>query len=181
MESLTQAIKVLHAEYLVPHILITSVQLPSIGNGSSLAAVGSTITSSNKARIFKVEVPLLEAFFSGTGDIFAALMVVRLREAVSNVEGLGQKDAWISGDEVAAVDLPLAKAAELVLASMQELLSKTKNTRDTVLKKLEDVDSQSLDFHLQKTRSAEVNLVRYVNCLKHPTATFAAKRVEFEA
>jgi len=61
--------------------------------------------------------------------MFAALMVVRLREAVSTVEGLSDKGSWVSNDEVEAPNLPLARATEKVLASMHNVLLKTKQKK----------------------------------------------------
>ncbi|KAI9745211.1 MAG: putative pyridoxal kinase [Claussenomyces sp. TS43310] len=181
MNSLGQAIKALHAEYLIPHILITSVSFPAVGSTPSLSVVGSTITSENTARIFRIEVPLLDAYFSGTGDMLAALMVVRLREAVSNIDGLGQKDAWISPDDVEAVELPLAKAAEMALASMQEVLVKTKESRDRLFERIGDEDNESKAYHLKKTRAAEVNIVRNVTCLRNPSVKYTATKLDTEA
>ncbi len=58
--------------------------------------------------------------------MFAALMLVRFREAVSNTDGLMETAAWVSGDEVEALDLPLARATEKVLASRKEVLEGTR-------------------------------------------------------
>lgn len=58
--------------------------------------------------------------------MFSALMLVRMREAVYNTEGdLTERESWLSEDSVDALDLPLAKAAEKVLGSMHEVLTKT--------------------------------------------------------
>lgn len=58
--------------------------------------------------------------------MFSALMLVRMREAVYNTPGdLTERESWLSDDSVDALDLPLAKAAEKVLGSMHEVLTKT--------------------------------------------------------
>src|SRR5438477_8923301 len=108
MHSLAQAIGVLHITYHVPHILITSVSFPAPGATLSFSVIGSTMTSTGEARIFQVEVPKIDCYFSGTGDMFAALILVRLREAVSKTPGLANTAAWLSPDDVEATDLPLA-------------------------------------------------------------------------
>src|SRR5882757_4191192 len=118
METLKLAITTLHEQYRIPHIMITSISLPSPGAEPFLSVVGSTMTSTATPRIFGVKIPAIDCFFSGTGDMFAALMLVRLREAVFETDGLSNKDAWISEDTVEATDLPLARATEKVLASM---------------------------------------------------------------
>jgi pyridoxine kinase len=181
MTSLTEAIKALHTNFRTPHILITSVSLPCEGATPSLSVIGSTITSTAKPRIFEIKVPSLDCYFSGTGDMFGALMVVRLREAVNAVEGLSTTDAWVSGDEVAAVDLPLAKAAEKALASMQELLVRTKKKRDEDVAKMGEVkEGMEKIAHIRRTRAAEVHLVRNLDCLRNPTVLYTAEKVSFE-
>lgn len=189
MQTLTEAIAALHTKYRVPHIVITSVTLPTRSSTPSLFVIGSTMTSTAKPRIFKIEVPAIDSFFSGTGDMFAALMVVRLREAVSVIPGLVQTGAWVSKDDVEASDLPLALAAEKALASMQEVLTRTKKSRDKELESyqrnsrandsgLQEDDKES---HLRITKASEVRLVRNMEHLRNPQLKFHAERVDFES
>ncbi|QSS56821.1 pyridoxine kinase [Histoplasma capsulatum var. duboisii H88] len=105
--NLVDAITSLHRTYNVPHIIITSVQLPSITSSTTsavssstateitdtLTIIGSTARSDGSPRLFKVEVPRLDCFFSGTGDMFAALTVARLREAVFAADADAEADA----------------------------------------------------------------------------------------
>jgi len=186
MQTLTEAIAALHTKYRVPHIAITSVRLP--WSTPSLFVIGSTMTSTAKPRIFKIEVPAIDSFFSGTGDMFAALMVVRLREAVSAIPGLAKTTAWISKDDVDATELPLALAAEKALSSMQEVLTRTKKSRDAELesykqkakaKGLELQDNKEL--HLRVTKASEVRLVRNMEHLRNPQLKFHAEKVDFES
>lgn len=187
MESLKEAITSIHEIYKVPHILITSVNLTAPGETPSLSVVGSTKTSLDKPRIFRVQVPSLDCFFCGTGDMLAALMVVRLREAVCAVEGLGQKESWVSGDEVSAADLPLARAVERALASMQEVLARTLVKRDQEIANWEakhaangagdDVDIEK-QRHLMRTKAAEVRLVRNLVYLKYPEVKYLAGKID---
>jgi pyridoxine kinase len=145
------------------------------------------MTSTAKPRIFKVEVPAVDCFFSGTGDMFAALMVVRLREAVTAVPGLGQTHAWLSKDDVEATELPLAMAAKKALASMQEVLIRTKKKRDEELESFQQkskardsgLQEDDKDSHLRITKAAEVRLVRNMECLRNPELKFHAEKVDF--
>ncbi|KAK1776800.1 Ribokinase-like protein [Copromyces sp. CBS 386.78] len=106
---------------------------PQEGGGQSqpprtktLSVVGSTMTSTRQPRAFQISFPTIDCYFSGTGDMFSALMLVRMREAVYNTPGdLTERESWLSDDSVDALDLPLAKAAEKVLGSMHEVLTKT--------------------------------------------------------
>ena len=109
--------------------------------------------------------------------MFAALTVVRLREAVTHA-GLGNVKSWRSPDEVRAVDLPLAKAAEKVLASMHAVLVKTKKARDEALEGMEGESEKVM--HLRKTKAAEVRLVRNLDDLRDPEVEFRAQGLEWE-
>jgi pyridoxine kinase len=189
MQTLTEAIAALHTKYRVPHIVITSVKLPAPALTPSLSVIGSTMTSTVKPRIFKVEVPAIDSFFSGTGDMFAALMVVRLREAVSAVPGLADTDAWISKDDVEGTGLPLALAAEKALASMQEVLTRTKKSRDEELESYQQkakarnlvLQEDDKESHLRIMKASEVRLVRNMEYLRNPLLKFHAEKVDFES
>ena len=183
METLKEAITKLHEQYRIPHILITSVSLPSLGAEPSLSVVGSTMTSTASPRIFRVKIPAIDCFFSGTGDMFAALMLVRLREAVFHTAELSNKDAWRSEDVIESTDLPLARATEKVLASMHYVLTKTKEKRDEAVEKYNSKvkgrgeEDDEKRFHLVKSKAAEVALVRNLKALQDPDVQFRAEQV----
>jgi pyridoxine kinase len=195
MESLGRAIQALHERYGVPHVVITSVSLTHPDHPiSSLSVVGSTMTSDRKARAFKIVFPAIDAYFSGTGDMFAALMVVRMREAVWNLstsdsaggrKPLTETTSWVSEDSVDVLDLPLARAAEKVLASMHAVLSKTCEAMDADMTKLREGmaagsenEEEAKKIHLLKSKAAELRLVRHLDCLRFPTVEFKAKKME---
>ncbi|CAG8953093.1 hypothetical protein HYFRA_00003288 [Hymenoscyphus fraxineus] len=186
MDSLKLAITTLHERYRIPHILITSISLPTPGVSDFLSVVGSSATTSSKPRMFSVKIPAIDCFFSGTGDMFAALMLVRLREAVNNVPGLKDEASWVSDDEVTATELPLAKACEKVLASMHAVLTKTKERRDEELEEYRKKtatlgtgvgDEDEKKLRLAKSKAAEVRLVRNVRALRDPIVEFKAENV----
>lgn len=205
--TMKQAITRLHQSHRVPHVLITSIRLPpsasttptqaheDLASRAKLSVVGSTATSDMTPRLFRITVPALPVFFSGTGDMFASLMVSRLRQAARDANVLN-KASWRSPDEVTAADLPLAKAAEKVLASMHAVLKDTaqhynaatkdmQEQRDTELNKgigeeaSEDKEAQS---HLRLTRAAEVRVVRNARVLREPPhlEDFKAQALEAE-
>lgn len=184
MDTLKQAITKLHEGYQIPHIMITSVAFPTPGATPSLSVVGSTMTSTATPRVFSVQIPAIDCFFSGTGDMFAALMLVRFREAVHNTPGLMETDAWRSADEIEATDLPLAKATEKVLASMHEVLTQTKIKRDEEMEKIlnkvggrPEVVEKEKEMRLARSKAAEVRLVRNLGCLRNPDVKFRAEKV----
>lgn len=188
MATLTRAIEVIHKTYRVPHIILTSVSLDtSDPEGTpepqtpTLSVIGSTMTSTQTPRAFKIRFPAIDAYFSGTGDMFAALMVVRMRQAVaeSSESGLGAREAWLSHDSVDALDLPLARAAEKVLASMHEVLGATCESMKAEVKKAEaeigGVDEKRM--HLARSKAAELRLVRHLGALREPRIAFKAQRM----
>jgi pyridoxine kinase len=182
METLKKAISTLHEQYRIPHIIITSISLPTPGATPLLSIVGSTITSDAKPRIFGIKIPAIDCYFSGTGDMFAALILVRFREAVYNTEGLMGKAAWVSDDDIDATELPLARAMEKVLASMHGVLAKTKEKRDEEMQKFDSRvkgrgEESEKRLKLARSKATEVRLVRNLPYLKHPEVKFRAENV----
>lgn len=143
--------------------------------------MGSSARADGSPRLFRIDVPAIDCFFSGTGDMFAALTVVRLREAVTDA-GLGSVTSWQSLDDVDAVELPLAKAAEKVLASMHAVLQATKQARDEAVERAGRSSGQSegneKDLHLLQTKAAEVRLVRNMPDLRRPRVQYRAKPLD---
>jgi pyridoxine kinase len=182
--SLQSAMERLHTRYHIPHVVITSVSFKRRSSlpYSSMAVIGSTMTSAYKSRPFRIRFPAIDAYFSGTGDMFAALMVVRMREAVARVPGLAQKEAWLSSDDVEATELPLAKAAEMVLASMHEVLTKTSEAMHEEMKqasaRMADKSNAlseaevAQEEQLLASRASELRLVRNLDSLRNPTQEF---------
>ncbi|KAI9669748.1 MAG: hypothetical protein M1831_007444 [Alyxoria varia] len=165
-QTLVQAITILHKDYHVPHVMVTSVRMvmSKTDEGSpqsdTLTVVGSSCRSDFTPRMFSIKVPALPIMFSGTGDMFAALTLVRLREAskafhvpldttvstdanpntspnqprsASSSRSLLNVQSWQPPDDVEAKDLPLARATERTLASMHAVLSRTAKARDIEL------------------------------------------------
>lgn len=190
----------IHTTYHVPHIVLTSVSLAdttttSASEDRTLSVIGSTMTSTHQPRAFTIRFPAIDAYFSGTGDMFAALMVVRMREAVSSssistnnnhssssettTTPLGERASWLSDDTVDALDLPLARAAEKVLASMHEVLGATCERMQADVRRAEAefgaADERRL--HLAKSKAAELRLVRHLGALREPKVLFKAEKL----
>jgi pyridoxine kinase len=193
LATMKQAITKLHQAHRTPHILITSIRLPptasntptgqdeDLSTSANLSVIGSTVTSDMKPRLFRVTVPALPVFFSGTGDMFASLMVSRLRQAAHDA-GVLTSQHWRSPDDVAGPDLPLAKAAEKVLASMHAVLKDTADHYFKAAERLKEEEGGELnegigaeaseekaaERHLKLTRAAEVRVTRNVKALVNP-------------
>ncbi len=175
----------------VRHVVVTSVRLKDSADVEGrLVVVGSSKKSDGGSRVWKVEVPVLDCFFSGTGDMFAALMVSRLREECEKQDLLGTA-GWMPGDEVNAVDTPLAKAAEKVLSSMQMILEKTMSARDKEMQRFgqspgasiggtegDQSSSEEMRKYLAMTKASEVRVVRNWRDLVEPEERYRAEAVE---
>jgi pyridoxine kinase len=147
----------------------------------NLTIIGSTATSDYKPRLFRIDTPQLPLFFSGTGDMFAALTIPRLIEAVHAAStpefNLHAKPSWRSPDDVPAEELPLAKACQKVLASMQAILTRTTSACQEKMaaydaraaKEGHGVDDEvSKKRHLALMNASEVTVPRYVNEMLDP-------------
>jgi pyridoxine kinase len=194
LKSMHAAIETLHAQYKIPHILITSIRLPTsasatpssleqdLSGAATLSVVGSSCTAGHKPRIFSITVPALPIFFSGTGDMFAALMVSRLQQEAASA-GLLKNASWQSPDGVEAEELPLAKAAEKVLASMHVVLKDTAVRYERVAEDLRREEEEGVKEgggdgrteeeretarHLRLTKAAEVRVVKNAEALREP-------------
>ena len=183
LPTLIEATTKLHKTHRIPHIIITSIHLDP--SSATISVVGSTARTDYTPRLFKIDVPSIDCFFSGTGDLFAALTVVRLREAISDA-GLGTTKSWVSPDEIEAIDLPLARAAEKVLGGMQTVLEKTKRAMDGILEgmggplgTLEKEKDGAKRLHLRRTKAAEVKVVRNLNDLRNPDVIYRAEALNF--
>ncbi|KIW14760.1 pyridoxal kinase [Exophiala spinifera] len=198
LTGVANAVRALHKTYGTSHVLVTSVTVGDANDGPNqtgniLTVVGSSKTRDGGARLFKVEVPRLDCFFSGTGDMLAGLMVARLREACAEM-GLLDRAAWMPDDDVPATELPLAKATEKVLSSMHMVLEKTIKARDEELSKFgqspgasvggveglgaENSDGEAKRRYLAETKAAEVRAVRNAKDLVYPEPRYVAVAME---
>ncbi|KAK6523500.1 putative pyridoxal kinase [Arthrobotrys megalospora] len=170
----SNALTKFHTEFKTPHIIISSVQ--SLVNKNEYICFGSSTTTTGKPRPFGITVPMLQGPFVGTGDMFASLLVSRFRHAAADA-GLLETPSWMSSDSVAATELPLARAAEMVLASMDRVLKKTGIERDKKVKAL-DEDDHGSDAQLKRARymrAAELRLVSCVEEVLNPVVKYKAK------
>lgn len=194
LSQVKKAIEVLHQRDGVRMVVVTSVRVQGKQSEGILCVVGSEQKSDGSSRCFVIEVPVLDCYFSGTGDMFAGLMVARLREACAAAGSLSNR-GWASNDEVPAAELPLAKATVKVLSSMSAVLEKTMNERNREMEKFEatcsrshfaasvnpqdaekerqeEVDEQN--HFLARTKAAEVRAVRNARELIQPNVRFEA-------
>jgi pyridoxine kinase len=129
--------------------------------------------------------------------MFAALTIPRLIEAVNAAStpevNLLNKPSWRSPDDVPAEELPLAKACQKVLASMQAVLAKTSEVCHEKMKAYdaraekdgrgsgdEAEEETKKRRHLALMNASEVKVVRYVKELLNPPdlERFRPRRVD---
>ena len=156
--SITTCFEKLHQRYGVAHIVISSLRLDTHPN--VIFCCGSTATETFEPRPFVLEVPIINGPFIGTGDLFAALLLARLHPFKNHLE---------QPSNVTAIELPLAKILELVVASMQGVLRNTKTAMDQQLEKDGDVNLLTDKERLVNLmRAAELRLVGSQEALLHP-------------
>ena len=165
------------------HVVVTSVR---VKGQEGLVVVGSSVDGKGGVRGWKIEVPELKCFFSGTGDMFAGLMVGRLKEEAGR-QGVLERKGWVSEDGVSAEETPLARAAERVLSSMQMVLEKTMKARDREIEGFgkspvasvggvegDQSGSEETRRYLAETKAAEVRVVRNWRDLVSPEERYKA-------
>lgn len=121
-------LSVLHTEFKAPNVVLSSVTLPDESSGNdTIFSIGSTISPTDqKPRPFYYSYPSLKSYFTGTGDLFAALTVDRFYKYTDG------KPTAIPSSDVDAVDLPLAKTVGEVLGVVQKVLARTWKNSSTL-------------------------------------------------
>lgn len=124
-QDVLEVLRVLHTEYKAPNVVLSSVTLPcddSLEDSQKdlIYSIGSTVSPRDNApRPFYYSYPALKSYFTGTGDLFAALAVDRFYKHTS-----GNPTA-IPCDSIDVLDLPLVKTVGEVLGVVQSVLART--------------------------------------------------------
>lgn len=138
LESLQRVLEKLHVEFQVPNVLITSVELPDealvqlgasskMPDGSpAMLLVGSSWEG--RVRPWTLQFPTLGEYFSGVGDLFAALTLARFATSVDELPEPARALHGISAVEENECTLPIARAVMLAVASLQQVLHRTRAT-----------------------------------------------------
>lgn len=114
IESIKKCLHILHKELNVPNVAITSIKLH--GDEANLISVGSTCDATTGIiQSFYFSFPNLHSYFTGTGDLFAALLADRFYHEKTDKKS----------------SKPLENAMQKVLAVMHTVLTSTmKNSQD---------------------------------------------------
>lgn len=139
LESLQAVQEKLHKEYHVPHVIITSLALPP----EDLARLGAsdTMPDGREAMVLVgstwdqglhswfLQFPCLGEYFSGVGDLFAALVLARFSTELDDLpEPARAAHALEPTKSDNECTLPIARAVMLAVASLQHVLERTRAT-----------------------------------------------------
>ncbi|TKY85786.1 hypothetical protein EX895_005326 [Sporisorium graminicola] len=200
LASLKQVILTLHKKHKVPHVIITSIELPdadlaAIGAHRNLSdgrqamlQVGSSCeitvdaggerqepsVSVEDLEIWSIQFPEVQGYFSGVGDMFAALTLGRFHpESPTSSTTAGQ------GDGMANKPLtPIAKASELAIASLQGILANTCSVIDQLEKELAPAADGKVDEaqeRVDRMRRRELRVVQSKREIESPTIVYRAR------
>jgi pyridoxine kinase len=149
--SCIEVINILH-ESGVENVVITSVSLSPTDvathyafGQSGVTAIGSSkneekaeeqpmycVCSSRRSkedipRVFAIGFPTYDGYFTGTGDLFSALLVARLDEAVQQEAGCSQEtpSPLTNGYHTAKKETALSRACIKVVATMRAVVLRT--------------------------------------------------------
>ncbi|GAA6020657.1 hypothetical protein JCM8202_004529 [Rhodotorula sphaerocarpa] len=189
--SLKAALKTFHERYRLPNIVISAVSLdlteleklgfPVHADGFAdlapssrmLVCSGSTLVSGPgepvKSVAFGVAFPELAEHYEGVGDVFSSLVAGR----------------FPSYDDPAFAEhavSPLAHTVELAIASLQGILTKTRqhalalanNRTDAIVPR----EGETADERVRRLRTVELRLVQSQQEILNPTINYRATRFE---
>jgi len=152
------AIQILHNLYNIQSVVITSIDIITATGAQQLLVVGSqkvshdhnnvSIDSSgtvNTYQRFKASIPRIPAYFSGTGDLFAALIL-----------------GWTSKG------LSLAEATQCTLKSLQSVLT---FTLKNVQQQQRDKNSSIHNSETVSMRTHEIKLIESFQHIAHPSTS----------
>lgn len=153
ISTLRTVLHTLHTTHKVSNVIITSVALPAsdlvlIGASETLAdgrpamlQVGSSLDpnegSSKKLKPWFIQFPEIQGYFTGVGDLFSALTLARFQP--NDKQGVQGPSADTPNPDPSATGIsndyksltPLARAAEMAVASLQGVLARTQAAIDS--------------------------------------------------
>ncbi|ETS64759.1 hypothetical protein PaG_00717 [Moesziomyces aphidis] len=195
LASMRSVIHALHTQHKVPHVIVTSVELPD----ADLAAIGahrqlpdgrpamlqvgssldihtnqdgersaSTLTP-DELSIWCIQFPEVQGYFSGVGDMFAALTLGRFHPQ-------GQADG--AQDAKARPLTPIARASEMAIASLQGVLTNTCRVIDQIeaaLPAQASPDADAAQTKVDTMRRRELRVVQSRAEIENPTIVYRAR------
>jgi len=165
MASLHRALEILHGQYEVPHVVISSIPLaswlssclpPSVQPTSDdphllcITSSRPTTAASSSSTIYVQSVPLIPGYFSGVGDLFSALVLAHFRP---------------QGKLTNASTTPLSEAASQALTKTHAILQITHGLSLALPEAERERSDDELDEKVplrraRRTRGRELALIR---------------------
>ncbi|TIA92518.1 hypothetical protein E3P99_00585 [Wallemia hederae] len=158
-EDVQHALHILHTQYGVRNVVITSI---GFGEDGCLSTIMSAHEHDTHTR--QLQYPLIEGYYSGVGDIFSALLVANYEAATVDMKNCSEIDI-------------LTHATEKTVASIQAVLSNTRQYAAKILPADIDVDiDKDTDNkrRIERQRARELRLIQSQDELKHPVITHRA-------
>lgn len=160
LESLQQALSTFHNRYNLPHAIISSCMLPHADiRRLDPSAIGTQLVcagSSTDGPAWAISFPAFDEHFEGVGDVFSALVLAHF-----------DLEADLGG-----APSPLARAAELAIASLQSIITRTRNhalgsfTGDAAV--LRGQEGEPSEKRVDRLRRLELRLVQSRDDLLSP-------------
>ncbi|WFD28113.1 pyridoxal kinase [Malassezia nana] len=178
----------LHVEYRVPHVVITSLSLPpedlkclgakeTMPDGQeAMLLVGSTWD--NGLQSWFMQFPCLGEYFSGVGDLFAALVLARFSTQPDDLpEPARAAHSFEPATSESECTLPIARAVMLAVAALQQVLLRTRAAMTEQGKRLHldpflPSHKLSVDERVKTMRLRELRLVQSAHDILHPRVQF---------
>ncbi|EIM21808.1 Ribokinase-like protein [Wallemia mellicola CBS 633.66] len=154
-ENVEKALHVLHFSYGVRYVVISSI---AFGSEGELCTIISSTGPKNNVFTRILQYPMIEGYYSGVGDIFSALLLAYFESARSSTENLS------------GIDM-LTQATEKTVASIQGVLSNTREYASKILPADIDVDidnDKENRKRIIRQRARELRLVQSQDEIKHP-------------
>lgn len=177
--SLRLALRTFHERYRIPNIIVSAVSLPideliklgfAVDHSTTsrmLLCSGSTILSGPDEPLrtvsFGIAFPELAEHYEGVGDVFSSLILGRFPDAA---------------DPPSHAISPLAHTAELAIASLQGILTKTRANALALAKHYPDAivprEGESAEERVKRLRMVELKLVQSQQEILNPQVQYRA-------
>lgn len=179
LSSLQLALKILHEQYNVPNVVISSIPVqqwlvdalpphirPSTSNSQSLLCIASSTTDStlqspNISSVHAGWVPLIPGYFSGVGDLFSSLLLAHFRTNSSDSVSLAASMALTKTYDVLCLTDKYAQALpeeeQLPTDDEQDVKNPLRKIRRMKGRELRLIQSQNIirGVELQEIRSMD--------------------------
>ncbi|KTW27883.1 pyridoxal kinase [Pneumocystis jirovecii RU7] len=156
-ETLLTCLKSLHKSYCLKHIVVTSIRFGA--DDKELHIIASSCKSDYTPRAVKITVPYYDYTLVGTGDLFSALLLARFNENMKSM----------TPDDVSAIHMPLTRALELVVSSVQDVI---KNTISSIKENYAHLKNQLSKAEMFKL--CELRVIQSQDFLKNPSSEYKA-------